>query len=240
FKIDEDPRKAWQQALDKGEVSDPGLIVATADFLMQAGKFNHAAEFLKANLRRGVVVKPWVYESLAIALRADNASQEEIERAETSLADLEPQDAEGFLKASKAMADHKRWDRALAFCRQAALLEPGAPKVYADALNYAEMAKDTGAMEWAASNLLRQDWPVKGDELHRKALDRVEGLTKSLEGTRAKEADRLQDIVRAGQVRDLVIRLGWGGEADLDLRVKEPSGSVCSCVNRLTVGGGTL
>src|SRR5207302_480561 len=140
----------------------------------------------KANLRRGVVVKPWVYETLAIALRADNASEEEIERAETSLADLEPQDAEGFLKASKAMADHKRWDRALAFCRQAALLEPGAPKVYADALNSAEMAKDVGAMEWAAGNLLKQDWPVKGDELHRKAQDRVEALTKALEASPGK------------------------------------------------------
>src|SRR5207245_3177738 len=131
--------------------------------LLQAGEWDHAAEFLKANLRRGVVVKPWVYESLALALReSKHATDDEIERAETSLADLEPQDAEGFLKASKAMADHKHWDRALAFCRQAAQLEPGAPKVYADALNYAEMAKDVDAMEWAAGNLLKQDWPVKG------------------------------------------------------------------------------
>jgi len=240
FKVDDKPEVAWQEALDKGEVSDPGLIVATADYLLQAGQWNHAAEFLKANLRRGVVVKPWVYESLAIALRAGNGSAEEIERAETSLADLEPQDAEGFLKASKAMADHKRWDRALAFCRQAALLEPGAPKVYADALSYAEMAKDVDAMEWAAGSLLKQDWPVKGDELHRKAQIRVEALTKALEANRGKEAERLQEIARKRRQRDLVVRLGWGGEADLDLRVDEPSGSVCSCVNRLTVGGGTL
>src|SRR5439155_9232605 len=97
-------------------------IVACADYMMQAGKFDHAAEFLKANLRRGVVVKPWVFETLAIALRESNASDEEIERAEASLADLAPHDAEGFLRASHAMAEHKRWDRALAFCRQAALL----------------------------------------------------------------------------------------------------------------------
>jgi hypothetical protein len=240
YKVNGDSAVAWQEALDKGEVNDPGLIVATADFLLQAGQFNHATEFLRANLRRGVVVKPWVYESLAIALRASGGSPEEIERAETSLADLEPQDAEGFLKASKAMADHKRWDRALAFCRQAALLEPGAPKVYADALNYAEKAKDVDAMEWASGNLLKQDWPVKGEELHLKAKDGVDRLTKALDASRSKEVERLQEVARKQSQRDLVIRLGWGGEADLDLRVDEPSGSVCSCVNRLTVGGGTL
>jgi hypothetical protein len=39
--------------------------------------------------------------------------------------------------------------------------------------------------------------------------------------------------------RDLVIKLAWQGEADLDLQVEEPNGSVCSVLNRQTVGGGT-
>src|SRR5262249_40067081 len=149
FNPDADPKAGGQEALEKG-ITEPGLIVATADFLCQIGKFDHAAEFLKANLRQGIVVKPWVFEVLAIALRESNGSAEEIERAEVSLADLEPQDAEGYLKASRALAGLKRWDRALALCRQAALLEPNVPEAYADALNYAEMARDTDAMEWAA------------------------------------------------------------------------------------------
>ena len=56
----------WQEALAKG-VADPGLIIACADYMVMAGQFEHAAEFLKANLRQGVVVAPWVFESLSVA-----------------------------------------------------------------------------------------------------------------------------------------------------------------------------
>ena len=65
---DLDAKMIWQDALAKG-VDDPGLIIACADFLAQQGKWDHAAEFLKADLRQGIVVRPWVYKSLAIALR---------------------------------------------------------------------------------------------------------------------------------------------------------------------------
>jgi hypothetical protein len=37
-----------------------------------------------------------------------------------------------------------------------------------------------------------------------------------------------------------VFKLSWQGDADLDLKVKEPTGSVCWVLNRQTIGGGTL
>jgi hypothetical protein len=46
-------------------------------------------------------------------------------------------------------------------------------------------------------------------------------------------------LARDGE-RDVVIRLSWTGHADLDLKVQEPTGTVCSWMNRKTVGGGTL
>src|SRR5262249_33851116 len=45
----DDPKTVWQDALAKG-VNDPGLIIATADFLAMNNLFDHTAEFLKANL----------------------------------------------------------------------------------------------------------------------------------------------------------------------------------------------
>jgi hypothetical protein len=102
-----DPKEIWQEALVKG-TQQPGMIIATADFLAMNGKFDHAAEFLKANLRQGVVVKPWVFKSLAIALRETGGSAEEIERAEVSAADFEPLDAQGYLTAARALAEDKK------------------------------------------------------------------------------------------------------------------------------------
>src|SRR5262249_4664807 len=116
-----DPRAVWQEALEKAP-QEPGLIIATADFLALTQEGEHPAEFLKANRRQGLIVRPWVYEALAVALRESKASPEEIARVEISQIDREPQDAQGFVRAAESMAEQKRWDLALAFSRQAALL----------------------------------------------------------------------------------------------------------------------
>ncbi|HEY7311775.1 MAG TPA: hypothetical protein VH643_20600 [Gemmataceae bacterium] len=235
-----DPRTVWQDALVRG-AADPGQIIATADFLVLTKKFDHAAEFLKANLRQGIVVEPWVYQSLALALRMSGGSAEEIERAEVSTADREPKDAQGFLQAAKALAQDEKYPLALAFCQQAALLEPGTPHAYSDALDYAELSRDGKAMEWAAGNLLRQDWPVNNKKLQDRAAQKIESLGKLLDQKgRKEEAEHLRNAIADKRQRDFVIKLNWQGDADMDLHVIEPTGSVCSPLNRQTVGGGIL
>ena len=234
------PKKIWQEALEKG-VNDPGLIIAVADVLTGAGKFDHAAEFLKANLRQGVVVRPWVYEALALALELGKGSLSDIERARVSVVDLEPQDAQGYLQASKAMADHKLYDRAVAFCRQAAILDPSVSDPYENALVYADNGKDVASMEWAARNILRRDWPADNQELHVKAQSKLRELLAGLQkDNRRGEAERMVQNVLQSQERDLTIVLKWQGEADLDLEVKEPVGTVCSFLQRQSPGGGVL
>ncbi|HMC89980.1 MAG TPA: hypothetical protein VKI17_10555, partial [Gemmataceae bacterium] len=235
-----DPVKAWHEALAQG-VNDPGLIIACADFLAENKQFEHLTLFLQENLRQGIVVRPWVYDALALALEAAGGSPAEIERARLSAVDLEPQDANGYLAASKAMAQLSRYDRAVAFCRQASLLEPNAPGAYEEALVVADLAKDTQAMEWAAGGLLRRDWPAANDELHQKARGKLQDLTKRLlNENRVAEAQRLASSVEPYAERDMVIHLTWQGDADLDLDVTEPIQSRCSCLQRQTPGGGTL
>src|SRR5262249_50879868 len=139
-----------------------------------------ASEFLKANLRQGVVVRPWVYSTLAIALKQAGASAEEIERASVSAADLEPGGPEGFLSAARALSEAGQHPRALAFCKQAALLSPGLPHAYDDALGYAELAADGPAMAWAAGSLLKRDWPLDNAGLHARAKQKVDALARAL------------------------------------------------------------
>ncbi|MBI3410031.1 MAG: VWA domain-containing protein [Planctomycetes bacterium] len=241
-----DPTKIWNEALAKEGV-DPGVIVATADFLFEAGKFDHAAEFLKANLRKGIVVRPWVYEALAVALEASNGDKEEIRRARLSAVALDPKDAQGFLEAARTMAEHKQFDRALAFCRQAAQLEPNLAQPYTEALVYAgaDFGKDAKAMEWAVGRLVSQDWPTDNLTLHTKAHDLLKDLTRTLaKENRQTEADRLNQALTQLKQRDLMVNLTWetpaGETADLELEVKEPAGSTCSSRQHQTPGGGTF
>ncbi|HMF14234.1 MAG TPA: hypothetical protein VKE94_18085, partial [Gemmataceae bacterium] len=232
-----DSKVIWEKALALG-VEDPALIIATSDWLAMNRKWDHAAEFLKANLRQGILVKPWVYEALALALKESQASPAEVERAETSVAALEPLDAQGFIKAAQAMADQQRFDRALAFCRQAALLEPNVPHAYADALVYAEKNKDSDAVAWASANLARRDWPVNNQDYQLKAK---ESVSKATTFGRKADLERLKAALERNQQRDLSIKLSWSGtDGALGLKVKEPTGSVCSFLNRQTIGGGTL
>jgi tetratricopeptide (TPR) repeat protein len=242
---DLDPKKVWEEAFAKGGI-EPALVVATADFLFEMGKHDHLVEFLKANLRHGIVVRPWVYEALAVALEENKGDPEEIRRARLSAIALDPNDTQGFLEAARTMANAKQYDQALAFCRQAALLEPSLAQTYVDALAYAQDAKDTAAMEWAARQIVSQDWPVDNQMLHQTAQNRVEQLTRSLQNEqRGSEADRLRAALQMLKERDLVVVLSWDsvtGEAPagIELQVKEPTGSVCSLQQKQTPGGGAL
>jgi hypothetical protein len=238
---DADPKVIWQDAMSKGE-QDPGVILASVDFLGSIGQWEHASELLKANIRQGVVVRPWVYEALAMTLRQTNASADEIERAEVSAADLEPLDAQGFLGAARAMKELNNPHAALAFCRQAALLQPSVSGPYRDALGYAASAKDTDGLEWAAAQLLSRDWPTENATLHQEAEARVKDLAAALAGGEKSEAaEKMLARLQEARRRDLEITLVWdnGAEpADLDLVVEEPTGSSCTWRAPQTVGGG--
>jgi len=244
-----DAKKVWEAALAQCLKSPKGdhigIVIACADFLVEHRKYDHAVEFLKANLRLGIVDRPWVYEALALALQMSNGSPEDIERAQVSAIDVEPRDAQGYLRAANAMLEAKNPTRALAFCKQAALMQPAMPEAYSKALVCAEVGKDSLAMSWAASNLLQRDWPVDNDDLHARARESLTELARVLEKDNRKlDAQRMQAVAGEGKARDLAIVLTWQeakrGEADLDLKVKEPIGSNCSYLQRQSMGGGTL
>jgi hypothetical protein len=82
---------------------------------------------------------------------------------------------------------------------------------------------------------------VQCAELHAHARRLAEELADTLrkEG-RGSDADTLTLTDADFARRDLVIRLLWEGNADLDLEVSEPTGTVCSVTQRCTPGGGLL
>ena len=78
-------------------------------------------------------------------------------------------------------------------------------------------------MEWAASHLLRQDWPVDNDQMHREAQSKLQALARTLDkDNRKAEVERMLAKANVLRQRDLEIHLTWQGDADLDLEVQEP------------------
>jgi tetratricopeptide (TPR) repeat protein len=240
-KIDRNPKRMWNQAID-WTVEEPGLIIATADFLMDFDEYGHAAEVLKANLRKGLATDEWAHEALAVALQMSQASPVEVERASTSVIDLDPTNPKAYLKAAKAEAELNHHDQAIAFCRRAAEYGPDQPGPYANALAYAELSRDVkpDTVEWAASNLLHHDWSASdGIDYHARARDLLPKFVAKFAASGTK-ADGLKKTLVEQTQRDLVIELLWIGSADLDLVVAEPTGSVCSAMQKRTSAGGVL
>jgi tetratricopeptide (TPR) repeat protein len=241
-RLGNDPKTMWSNAID-WTVTDPGLIVACAEFLMEFDEFDSAAEVLKGNLRKGLATDDWAHEALALALQsAGGTDPAEVERAAVSAIDLDPASAKAYLKAAKAEANLKNHNQAVVFCQRAAACSPDDPTPYANALAYAEFATDvkSDAVMWAANNLLKRDWnSTDGIDYHKQTNERLPKLEAKLKGAGQNTAALAQAIAEQTQ-RDLVIELQWQGNADLDLVVAEPVGSVCSATNKRTTGGGVL
>jgi len=242
-KLGNDPKTMWSNAID-WTVNDPGLIIATAEFLMEFDEFGAAVEVLKGNLRKGLATDDWAHEALALALQAaGNSSPTEVERAAVSAIDLDPTSAKAYLKAAKAEANLKNHNQAMVFCKRAAKCSPNDPTPYANALAYAEFATDvkSDAVMWAADNLMKRDWNNTGDgiDYHKQTAAILPKLEAKLKAKGENTANLAKVITEQNQ-RDLVIELLWQGNADLDLVVVEPTGSVCSALNKRTTAGGVL
>lgn len=239
-KLSADPKRMWSEAID-WTITDPGVIVACAEFLIVNKEYAAAAEVLKGGMRKGLTTDSWAHEALAIALQESQGAPIEVERAALSAIDLDPNDSKAYIKAAKAEAELKNFDQAIAFCKRAAEFEPDQPLAYANTLVYAERASDvkTDAVVWAADNLLKRDWNVLDVNYHKQVNERLPKLISKFEAA-GQKTDTIRRTLAEQTQRDLVIELVWQGPADLDLIVQEPSGSICSATHKRTTGGGVL
>jgi len=236
----QDPVNFWTDAIQQHGI-DSSFTLASVEFLVNNGKADYAAGLLKVVLRQTTQARPWMYDALALALEMSNGSPDEIEQALLSGADLKPGKADGLLHAAKAMAKHSKWQKALEYCHKSAAINAENPQAYLEALSFAQSAKDVSAMTWAAGNLLSRDWPVSEVDLHGQARQAAEKLATVLsQDGRGTDAAKMMQGFDANARRDLVVKLTYQGEAELDLEAMDPTGSSCSTLAKQSVGGGSM
>lgn len=182
-----------------------------------------------------------MYEALALVQEANNEDKEEIKRTLLSAADVLSDSPDAQYRVARALARHGLKETAIRLYRDIANTAPDAPQPYAECLDLATETGDVATVTWAATRILSQAWVGVHDQLHKKARSRAAELEQRLrKQDRTKEADDLAEQVRQADARDLVIRITWQGDADIDLKVLEPLGTVCSAQNRMTPAGGVL
>ncbi|MEX0587134.1 MAG: hypothetical protein WD176_10850, partial [Pirellulales bacterium] len=230
------PDEFWNGYFSRQE-ADPAVVRATVRQLMGQKQHDQVIALVYAALRNGQP-QPWMYESLGIAMELAGRSKPEIERAVMSAADFSTVPDE-LMYIAQYLSRLSLNRRAMQLYQQVAKLEPLRGDAYALGLRSAQQCDDLAGIEWATIGILSQAWPndeaaiqLTASRVAKATLARLESEGKSAE--RDTYLKQLQDAV----VWDCVVQVSWTGNADVDLTVEEPSGTVCSSAEPRTSGGG--
>jgi hypothetical protein len=89
--------------------------------------------------------------------------------------------------------------------------------------------------------VLSHEWPADQREIFTRAARLARATFDALEKAGRKEdAADFRTRVQQALVRDIELELAWNGDADVDLIVEEPPGTVCSLASPRSSSGGTL
>ena len=202
-------------------------------------KCEEIISLLEAALRHNQA-QPWMYEVLALSMRAAGRPQEDIDRAIMSAVEFAQNHADlMYLGAYLVQSDMDR--RALQIFRQVAEAEPFWPEPLYNGMLAARRLHDVPGLEWSTAGLLGQVWPPAQAKLWDDAQRVYEATVKDLRANkRNEEADHFEAVIKQATSYDCVVRVRWTGDADIDVMVKEPGGTVCSLRNQRTSSGGVL
>ncbi len=181
-----------------------------------------------------------MYEALSLSMQADNQSREEIERALMSAVEFARSPTD-LMYVAMYMTRMGFDARALKLYREAAQLDPTRYEPYMQGLTVALRLKDVEGIKWACVGVMGQAWP--DDKLNvvqsarRAAAATIEQLKSE---KRNAEAEKFQAALDEALIRDCVVHVYWTGDAEVDLTVEEPSGTVCSFRNPRTTSGGVI
>jgi hypothetical protein len=202
-------------------------------------RFEEVVALLRAALRSGQV-QPWMYEALGLSMEMSNMPRDEVERTLMSAVDFTT-DARHLLYIADYMQHFKFNERALQLLKEVTNRNPDLADAYIRGLELAIELKDDDGIRWASLGILGKAWPAEQRAIRDKARRSALALLARMRKDGQKEkADALALKLKNALVRDVVVRITWPGDADVDLMIEEPGGSVCSYRCPRTSNGGVL
>ncbi len=229
----------WNDYFAAHPDASPAVVRETARQLMNGRQFDHLVAMLQAAIRSGQP-QPWMYEAMGLALQAGGRPKSEVERALMSGVDFS-QNPEELNFVAQYMARSGLEERALKIYRQVAVMEPLRPEPYMYGLQLSQRLNSLDGVQWSALGILRQAWPNDKQDTWQTALRAAAAALEQLKHEkRSAEAAAFQAEVDKALERDCIVKVTWTGDADIDMYVEEPSGTVCSFRNPRTTAGGIM
>jgi tetratricopeptide (TPR) repeat protein len=210
-----------------------------AQYDAAAERFQQSIDLIQAAIHHGHP-QPWMYQALGIAMQANNSPEEEIERVVMSAVDFNS-NPDAIMFAASYLSHIGLDKRALKLYREISSINKFRPEPYLKGLRSAQKLEDEAGMKWACTGILSQAWPSRFQHIEDNARRQaVAILAKMKADGRTSEAEEYAMELKKTMIRDCVVKVSWTGDADVDLVIEEPSGSVCSFQNPLSLGGGVL
>ncbi len=232
------PETVWNEYFAKNQ-PQPAAVRDAVRRLMNERKFDQVIALINAALRQHQA-QPWMYEALALALDAAGRPKEDVERAVMSAVDFVDNTAD-LMYIGAYLAQIGLNQRALQVYRQAAAIDPVRPEPYMLGLRAARALDDLNGLKWASLGILGQAWPKEQAHVWQAGVGVAnEVLARLKSENRTKEADAFKAALDEAVQRDCAVIVKWTGDADFDLLVEEPSGTVCSLRSPRTTAGGIM
>jgi hypothetical protein len=233
-----DVHEVWRAHFSQ-KVESPADVRETVRQLMNEKKFTESAAVIQGALIEGQS-QSWMYEALALALYADNAPTEDLDRALMSAVEFASNEDE-VMNIAKFMSNFGLEDRALSLFQQVAQSYPLRPEPYMFGLELARRNNNLEGIRWACHGILGQAWGREQMHVAQKAFNIAQAtLAELVQEERFKDAEAFEQSMAEALRRDCIVQVTWTGDADVDLLVQEPSGDISSLVNPRTSGGGVM
>ena len=182
----------------------------------------------------------WMYTALSTAMEGCEYPSSEIRRVLMSSIDFGG-DVDAAIKIGKYLAGQGMKREALSVFRDANHANPMLKEPLEAGLALSLELEDEESIRWACTGILGQAWTDEHLPLMEKAL--LAASASFIRMTNAKEtmkAYAFEKELKHAQLRDVVVRAVWTGDADIDISVEEPTGTICDKSNTRTLSGGLL
>lgn len=233
----------WKRYFQERDES-PASVRETVQLLRFHGDMTDVEAVLGAYLfTRPERAEPWMFGTLATAIEINGGDSARVKAWLDYCARIAEKDGNPnlLILAADQLLLRGHTERVGALLDATAAKIPHRGEPLRMMLILARKTQDPDRMRLAGSKLLELGWPNVDELVRREVRHETTELAKTLRSLkRDPEADGLLRWLSEAERRDLVIRLTWSGDADLDLIVEEPLGATARIESSRTVFGGAL
>ncbi len=232
----DNPQAAWNNYFSNNQPSDAS-VRKTVRRLLQQERHEDIIALIGGAIRNNQGQKSWMYQAMGISLDLLGRPAAELERAIMSAVDLSNDPQEVMLSAIY-MSHNGMEQRALKIFEDISKSNPDMVEPAEVALTIADRLNMPEAQRWSSVAVLSREWPEK-QALVKKADFATAAVRAALKKSgSSEELEQFEKELVDARHRDCHIKVSWTGDADIDILVEEPGGTICSRLNPRTTAGG--